>query len=99
MARKAHPVTLAALQRGESLRDVADAVGVTKGSLHAALNHGPWPSLKERLSDYLGVPVEELFPDPVDRLLAEREAQGFSPTVDDLAALQKIAAIASMSKA
>jgi lambda repressor-like predicted transcriptional regulator len=63
MARKVHPVTIAVLQRGETLGELAERVGVTKNTMHAALRTGGWPRLRSAISEDLGRPIQELFPE------------------------------------
>lgn len=90
-----HPVRLAALARGETLKDVAAAVGVTSQSLYSALRGNSWPGLRARLAEHLGLPADVLFPEAGTerRVAAERVAQGLAPTINDPTVLATIAAV------
>jgi transcriptional regulator with XRE-family HTH domain len=58
-----HPVRVAALLRGETLTEVAEAVGVRPRSLYNVLGGRERGSaaLRSRIAEHLGVPEAELF--------------------------------------
>lgn len=92
-----HPVKVALAARGETQKHLAIAVGVTPGTLAQVVNghHSSWPALRRRVAEYLGEPESVLFPDrgPMAEWVAEsRRSQGLPPTVQDPAALARVAA-------
>jgi lambda repressor-like predicted transcriptional regulator len=93
--RRFHPVRLAALERGETLVDVAAAVGVAVPTLRSALASYCWPSLRRRIAEHLDVPEESLFTDDgLPQMAAKsRTAQGLTPTITDERALSIIAGV------
>jgi transcriptional regulator with XRE-family HTH domain len=61
--RVPHPAKGIIVNRGLEQRAVARAVGLNHHTFCAVLNRrvDPWPALRSRLSDYLGLPESELF--------------------------------------
>ena len=64
--RLPHPVKAVIVGRGLRQKDVAAAVGVNAHSFGRIVNGRAeaWPSLRQRLSDYLDLPDHELWRDP-----------------------------------
>lgn len=58
-----HPAKAIIVGNGERLCEAAAAVGVNPGTFGRVLNKkaDPWPALRRRLSDHLGMPEAELF--------------------------------------
>lgn len=91
-----HPAKAIIVGNGESIKDVAAVVGVNPHTLGRILNKRvePWPALRSRLVEHLGLPESELFDDDdaIARIVAEsRAAQGLPPTVTDPATLARVA--------
>ncbi len=98
------PAKALIVARGERIKDVAAALGLGDHSLYSVLNGlaAPWPALTDRLADHLGCDAADLWHD--DRTIADaarrlvestRRAQGLPATVDDVAVLDKVAALIS----
>jgi DNA-binding XRE family transcriptional regulator len=59
-------IKLAAAKRKLTLTDLASAVGISRWTLYKVVAGGrSWPALRRRLADYLGMRVEDLFPEEV----------------------------------
>jgi len=58
-----HPAKAVIVGRGERITEAAEAVGVNSHTLGRILNRQvvPWPALRRRLSEHLGLPESELF--------------------------------------
>jgi transcriptional regulator with XRE-family HTH domain len=96
------PAKLAIVARGETIKDAAEALGVSPGSLSMVLRGkvASWPALDQALSRHLGLPVDRLWRDDASladaaRALAHitRERQGLPATVSDSEVLGHVAAI------
>jgi transcriptional regulator with XRE-family HTH domain len=87
MPRKTHPVKVAIAARGETQTELARAVGVSPGTMSGVLNDHvrPWPALRRRVADHLGVPAADLFTD----------ADEHADPITDPATLARVAALAS----
>lgn len=61
---RSHPVKVALAQRGETQKQLAEAVGYSPTTLRAAINGhtSPWPELRRRVAEHLGQPEADLFP-------------------------------------
>lgn len=62
---KVHPVKVALASRGQTQRACAEAIGISSPLLGRVLNKqsAPWPALRRKLSEHLGMPESELFPE------------------------------------
>ena len=60
-----HPARVLIVARGRTVADVARAIGYSPTTLTLVLRRrvAPWPKLRRRLADELGVPEAELFDD------------------------------------
>jgi transcriptional regulator with XRE-family HTH domain len=69
------------VERGILQQELADQIGYVPEVVSHVVNGHTSPStrFRRRCADVLGVDEGELFPEAVDRLLAERRAQGFGP--------------------
>lgn len=97
--RTPHPAKAVIVGRGELIKEAAAAVGVAPSVLSNVLNghNAPWPALRRRLSEHLGMPESELFHDDAPQL-ADAAADlnrrsGATEPVADSAALAKVSAI------
>ena len=74
-------VRRARLELGKDLSVVAEHVRVTPQALSRVENgrEVPWPGLRGRLSEYYGIPVEELFADIDAAQLHLRRIAGRQP--------------------
>jgi transcriptional regulator with XRE-family HTH domain len=96
--RTPQPAKAVLALRGLEQTRVADALDVSARWLGLVLNGKQRPSdeLALKLSDYLGVPVEELFVDEPDQVVVRlvkrtTAASGVSEFVEDRAAIEQIA--------
>jgi transcriptional regulator with XRE-family HTH domain len=78
MSRSPIPAKGAVALSGRTQRELAAKIHVNPNTFGRVLNGyvTPWPALRSRLADELGVPESELFPEAVERLVGERAAQG-----------------------
>jgi len=58
-----HAIIAEVHRRGSTLRDISRAAGLTHTACSCALAGRRWPKAEEALAEFLGVPVERLFPD------------------------------------
>jgi transcriptional regulator with XRE-family HTH domain len=60
-----HPVKIELAKRGKTQRGFAGEVNISPGTLSQVLNGRaqPWPALRRRVSEALGVPESDLFPE------------------------------------
>jgi transcriptional regulator with XRE-family HTH domain len=91
---RVHPVKTALAARGETQKQLAEAIGVAPGTVSLILNGRlePWPAIRRKIADHVQAPEDQLFLDPVDRLLAERRQQGFGsePSASAVASIRSV---------
>jgi transcriptional regulator with XRE-family HTH domain len=95
VSRPIHPVKVVLAELGITQRQLAEATDYAPQTLSQVLNGrlAPWPALKCRVATYLGRPESELFPDAVERLIAQAEQQGYGRAVTDLGTLKRVAGL------
>jgi hypothetical protein len=87
------PLRVAIAADGRLAYEIGAAARVNPSQLSklAHCHAVPTEAVKARLADVLGVPVAELFPDPVDRLVDQAVEQGHGRRVTNPAALRRVA--------
>lgn len=68
MPRPVHPVKVRAAARGWLLREVAERIDVTPGTLALVVNHHrrAWPKIRRDLAELFGVEEADLFADDLE---------------------------------
>lgn len=87
-------------ERGETQKHLAEATGLSPGTISLVANGrvAPWPKIRRTLTDYLG---EDPFPDgdAADRLVARAVEQGHGDTVTDPDVLRTTSGIVHRTEA
>ena len=100
MPKRPSALKAACAARGITLVQLADDLGLSRGTLgQVSRGHSPvWPKLRDEVTNYFGFDPFERYSEDVERLLAERVAQGHPITVQDPAVLRRVAALVDGAK-